>query len=56
MQPKKGNLLLRPFAREMNMSSYKKGSCWLDPLLLEIMVHISSDETLSWWRDEYAQQ
>ena len=41
VQPKKGNLLLRPFAaREMNMSSDKKGCCRLDPFLLNCWIII----------------
>ena len=41
VQPKKGNLLLRPFAaREMNMSSDKKGCCRLDPFLLNYWIII----------------
>ena len=38
VQPKNGNLLLRPFvARKMKMSSDKKGSCRLDPFLIRLM-------------------
>lgn len=41
VQPKKGNLLLSPFvAREMSMSSGKRGCCRLDPFFLDCWIVI----------------
>lgn len=48
MQPKKGKLSLRPFAaREMNMSSGKKGCCRLDPFFLGCWIIIDLPSCIS---------